>query len=327
MTTMLHTPASVVHSLHGETMGTSWSVRLVAASDANLHVLHRGVQDELDRVVAQMSTWEPDSDLSRFNRAEAGTWQRIPTDFMAVLRCALAIARSSDGAFDPTLGSLVGLWGFGAHAGAQTAPDDLRVRADLAHAGWQRVRLDVDHARVLQAGGVQLDLSAIAKGYGADVAAAWLRRAGVRAALVEVGGELYGYGRKPDDSPWRVLMESTPEEEAASELEPRVIALQDSAIATSGDRWHAFEQDGQRYSHTLDPRTGAPVAQASVGVSVLADSAMQADAWATAMTVLGVEAGIALADRLQLAVRFVVRSDEGLREHLSAALHARLSAA
>lgn len=324
--TMLPTPAPVVHSLHGETMGTRWSVQLVAARDADLHALHHGVQGELDRVVAQMSTWEPDSDLSRFNGADAGTWQRIPTDFMTVLRCALAIARASEGAFDPTIGALVGLWGFGAHARDQRKPETTQVRNGMSHAGWQRVQLDVEGSRVLQAGGVELDLSAIAKGYGVDLAASWLRSAGVRAALVEVGGELYGYGHKPDNSAWRVLMESSPDEEAAADLEPRVITLQDAAIATSGDRWHAFEQEGMRYSHTLDPRTGSPVAQASVGVSVLADSAMLADAWATALTVLGANAGIALADRLGLAVRFVVRGETGLREHLSTALHERMSA-
>jgi thiamine biosynthesis lipoprotein len=318
-------PAHTVHALGGDTMGTTWSVQVVAGRDCDLHALHHRVQVVLDRVVAQMSTWEPDSDISRFNRAEAGHWQAIPGEFLQVLRTALVIAEASGGAFDPTVGGLVGLWGFGAQAQPRGATDGLQQRRLAANAGWDRLQLDVPGSRVLQTGGLILDLSAIAKGYAVDAVAEALRRDGIGAALIEVGGELFGYGRKPDGTPWRVLMESTPEEEQAAQLEPRVVELDGKAVATSGDRWHAYEHQGERISHTLDPRSARPVAQSSAGVTVLAASAMEADAWATAMTVLGAEQGLALAERLSLAVRFVDRTPQGLQERSSSALSAMWS--
>lgn len=311
-----------VHGLGGDSMGTTWSVQVVAARGVDLHVLHRRIQAVLDRIVRQMSTWEADSDISRFNRAEAGTWQAIPSEFLQVLRAALRIAEVSGGAFDPTLGGLVGLWGFGAQAQPRGGADELQQRRLAASAGWHRLELDLAGSRILQTGGLLLDLSAIAKGYAVDAVADTLRADGISAALVEVGGELFGYGRKPDGSPWRVLMESTPAEELAAQLEPRVVELDGKAVATSGDRWHAYEHQGERISHTLDPRTAKPVTHSSVGVTVLADTAMEADAWATAMTVLGATQGLALAERLQLAVRFVDRSAQGLQEHSSSALTA-----
>lgn len=313
----------VQHALHGETMGTNWSVRLIASPRTDLHAWHDGIQRVLDDVVAQMSTWEADSDISRYNRAAAGEWRVIPDAFFSVLACARAIAEASDGAFDPTVGALVGLWGFGADARARAIPED-RLRQSLqAQAGWQRLQMDEGGRRVLQPGDLRLDLSAIAKGYGVDAVADWLRARGAAAALVDVGGELFGYGRKPGGDPWRVLLESSPEEEEAAGLEPRVAELDGLAAATSGDRWHWFEHEGQRYAHTLDPRTGRPVEQTSAAVTVLATSAMEADAWATALTVLGPEHGLALAERRGLAARFLLRRDGRLEERVSTALQSR----
>ncbi|QNN71475.1 FAD:protein FMN transferase [Thermomonas carbonis] len=302
-------------------MGTTWSVRLNAARHVDVHALHAGIQARLDRVVAQMSTWEPGSDISAFNRAAAGTWLRIPEEFFAVLSCALRIAEASDGAFDPTIGSLVGLWGFGAEAAIGEVPSMPERDAARDAVGWRRIELRGD-GEVLQPGGLRLDLSAIAKGFGADLVVTGLRDAGIAGALVEVGGELHGYGRKPDGTPWRVLVEAGPEEDDDS-LEPRVLELDGIAVATSGDRWHHYtrrdEQGEQRrYTHTLDPRSGAPVEHAAVAVTVVARDAMHADAWATALTVLGEAAGFALAEREGLAVRYLSRDANG-------ALHERMT--
>ncbi len=318
--------AAVVHVLHGQTMGTTWSVRACAAADADLHALHAGIQHVLDRIVAQMSTWEPGSHISRFNRSDAGQWLSVPPGFMAVLRGALAIAEASDGAFDPSVGALVGAWGFGAQAGPSSAPDSARQASAHGTVGWKRLRVDEDASRILQPGGVQLDFSAIAKGYGVDAVIEHLREGGLAAALVEVGGELRGFGRKPDGEGWRVLMESSPDEEAAAGWEPRVLALDDLAVATSGDRWHAYEAGGERYSHTIDPRNGRPVPHASAAVTVVMRSAMEADAWATAFTVLGHEQGLALAREHDFAVRYVIRTPDGLQEHSTPALDAMLLA-
>ena len=322
-TTSTHT---LLHTLHGETMGTSWCVKLAASPRADLHVLHAGIQQQLDAVVAQMSSWETDSNLSRFNRAAADTWHELPDEFFEVLSCALEIARDSDGAYDPTVGALVEAWGFGATQQAHAIPTETALSAAHANAGWQRLSLRKETPSALQPGCVQLDLSAIAKGYGVDLVVRHLRSIGINAALVEVGGELYGYGRKPDGTAWQVLVEASPDEEADDAADPCVVPLDSIAVATSGDRWHAFEQQGMRYSHTLDPRTGKPVEHAPAAVTVIADDAMRADAWATALTVMGVEAGYAFAQSRNLAARFVARSGQGFSERMTDAFQARLPA-
>ena len=310
-------------------MGTTWSVRLATTRNADLHALHVGIQSRLDRVVAQMSTWDAGSDISAYNRAGADTWQRIPAEFFAVLACALRIAEASESAFDPTIGSLVGLWGFGAEAAIDQAPSALQRDAARSAVGWRRIELRGD-GEVLQPGGVRLDLSAIAKGFGADLVVAGLREAGISGALVEVGGELHGYGRKPDGTSWRVLVEAGPEEDDDS-LEPRVLELDGIAVATSGDRWHHYTRrdehgDERRYTHTIDPRNGAPVEHAPVAVTVVARDAMHADAWATALTVLGEAAGLALAEREGLAVRYLSRDGAGqMRETMTDAFRTHLA--
>ncbi|KAF1711520.1 thiamine biosynthesis protein ApbE [Pseudoxanthomonas kalamensis DSM 18571] len=286
-------------------MGTRWRVNLCANARAPLETLHAAIQGELDTVVAQMSTWVADSDISRYNRAEAGNWQTLPAAFARVLAAALQVAADSDGAYDPTLGSLVAAWGFGAEGGEQRVPDTESLMQARARVGWRR--LQFDGARLLQPGGVALDLSAIAKGYGVDAVVAMLRARGIEAALVDVGGELRGYGRKPDGTPWRVLVEHRDDDDA----EPCVLQLDNAAVATSGDRWHRFVADGREYSHTLDPRSGRPVDTAPAAVTVVAESAMLADAWATALTVMGLEHGPAFAEARGLAARFVDHRPHG----------------
>ncbi|MFT4248217.1 MAG: FAD:protein FMN transferase [Pseudomonas sp.] len=308
-----------IATLGGQTMGTTWSVKLVVPRHHDLYPLHAGIQQVLDTVVAQMSTWEPDSDISRYNRAEAGSWHRLPAEFGEVMQAALEVAQASAGAFDPSVGPMVALWGFGAHAGAQRVPAPAEIDAARARSGWTRLHWRADERALRQPGGLELDLSGIAKGYGVDAVQRHLRTRGIASALVEVGGELYGWGSKPDGQPWRVLVESAPEEDDASGLPPRVLALDGLAVATSGDRWHRFDVDGQRHSHTVDPRLGRPVERAAAAVSVIADDATRADAWATAFTVLGPGQGIALADAHGLAVRFLARTAHGVSEHLSQA--------
>ncbi|MCC4605170.1 FAD:protein FMN transferase [Xanthomonas campestris] len=311
-------------TLGGHSMGTTWSVKLVAPRSRDLHPLHARIQAALDRVVAQMSTWDASSDISRYNRLAAGHWQALPDAFHTVLRTALDIARASDGAFDPTVGPMVELWGFGANGGRRRVPSPEQIALVSLRCGWQR--LELDGPRVLQPGAVALDLSGIAKGYGVDCVRHALVQADITSALIDVGGELFGYGRKPDGSTWRVLVESAPDEDAGAALPPRVLALDGVAVATSGDRWHRFESDGLRYTHTFDPRTGAPIPHAPAAVTVLAADAMHADAWATAMTVLGTDAGLAYAHKAGLAVRFLTRHDGSLREAMSPAFEQHLAA-
>ena len=313
-----------MQSLYGHTMGTSWSAKLLAPARTDPHALHDGIQVQLDEVVAQMSTWESGSDIVRFNRAAAGTQHVLPEGFWTVLNCALEIAEASNGAYDPTVGPLVAAWGFGADAAPRRVPDTSVLSAARARVGWQRL-VTQDGRHLLQPGDLQLDFSAIAKGYGVDRVARFLRGRGIASALVEVGGELYGYGQKQDGESWRVLVESSPDEETET-LAPRVVNLDDLAIATSGDRWHWFEQAGQHYSHTLDPRSGAPVKHAPAAVTVIATDAMRADAWATALTVMGMDTGFAFAEQHGIASRFVARAEGGLQERMTSQFEAHLLA-
>lgn len=305
-------------------MGTTWSASVLVPRRRDLRELHDGIGQVLETLVTQMSTWRRDSDISRYNHAPAGHWQVLPPAFFTVVSTALEIAAASDGAFDPTVGPLVELWGFGPSPLPPQVPAPQALAAARARTGWQRLRLDGDTRRLLQPGGLELDLSGIAKGHAVDAIVAWLRHQQVPAALVEVGGELHGYGRKPSGQPWQVLVESSPDEDHDNGLELRVLALDGLAVATSGDRWHCFEQNGRRYSHTFDPRHGAPVDRAAAAVTVLAAEAMRADAWATALTVLGRPAGLALAERLGLAVRYLERGPDGLCETMSPAFAAHL---
>jgi thiamine biosynthesis lipoprotein len=306
-------------------MGTSWEVRLVAAPGADLVALRDGIEERLGTVVAQMSGWEAGSDLSRFNRAPAGHWQSLPAEFATVLGCALRIAAETGGAYDPTIGPLVDLWGFGPQPAPTEGPPGAAALAEARRrGGWERLRLNPEGRRVLQPGGIGLDLSGIAKGYAVDLVAAFLDAAGIVSFLVEIGGELRGRGIKPDGMPWWVALEAPPG--GAAEEDGFRVALADLAVATSGDYRRYFLHGGRRYGHTLDPHTGWPLPEGIASVTVLHPCCMEADALATALAVLGLRAGMEHAIRRGIAALFHTREAGGraLREHLSPAFAALL---
>ena len=303
---------AALHQLAGETMGTTWSVRLGNPHFLPLEPARQAVQQALDLVVQQMSHWEQGSDLSRFNRAAAGTWQVLPQAFWDVLTCAFDWARESGGAWDPTVGPLVHAWGFGPQPDADASadgPDPRRLAQARARVGYGRVGLRPAARQALQPGGAQIDLSGIAKGYAVDLVAQHLKALGYADFLVEVGGELRASGRRPDGRPWRVAVASA--EQGAAAGAPRALALNDMAIATSGDLYHAYERGGRRYSHTIDPRTGEPVAHALASVTVLHPECMQADALATVLTVLGPREGLVFAQSRGLAALLCERTAAG----------------
>ncbi|WP_114393240.1 FAD:protein FMN transferase [Oleisolibacter albus] len=317
-------PASRIALLEGSSMGTSWSVKLPLPGPVDLAALRRAIVAELDQVIAEMSSWEPDSDLSRYNRAPAGSWHALPEGFRTVLDCALAIARASGGAFDPSIGPVVNLWGFGPGGTPADEPPPDRIAATLDRCGWQRIGIEPETGRVQQPGGLYLDFSGIAKGFAVDRVAARLRAAGYVSFLVEVGGELCGAGMKPDGTPWWVQLEQ-PTDRPTGDGGDTLVALHGLCVATSGDsRRHVLSRSGRRLSHSIDPRSGRPVPDRVAAVSVLHPSCMQADAWATALTVLGPEAGLALAAEQDLAALFVLRGPAGFSELPTPALNALL---
>ncbi len=295
-------------ALAGATMGTTWSARLALPAGITEAAARRAIQAALDEVVAQMSTWESGSDISRYNRAAAG-WQTLPAEFFHVLSHAMTLAEDCGGAYDPTVGPLVNAWGFGPNQRAYEPPSPAAIEAARARCGWRRVQLDAERRAAFQPGGVYLDLSSIAKGYGVDRAAQALDALGITQYLVEVGGELRVRGRRPDGQPWRVAIE-VPD---ASDDHALALPLRDRSIATSGDyRRHAGSGD-QRYAHTIDPRTGLPVRNTLASVTVLHSGCMEADALATVLTVLGETDGLAYARRHDLAALFILRERDAWR--------------
>lgn len=318
--------------LAGGAMGTGWSAQFMqppglgsgSAPDVDVGA---ALAEELDQVVAQMSHWAPGSLLSRYNAAPAGSWHALPPQFFEVIAYALDVYRDSDGAYDPAAGALVDLWGFGPGGAAPRydqdgfhTPSPAAVAGVLATRACAEVTLDKAGRRLLQPGGALLDLSAVAKGYAVDRLALCLERLGIRHYLVEIGGELRGAGVKADGQPWWVEVEGVPEaQDDGAGRHETVVALHGMAIATSGDYRRYFHQAGRRLSHTLDPRTGAPIDNALASVTVLAPTCMRADALSTALNVLGPAAGLDYADARGVAARFLMRTPGGLAETLSRA--------
>ncbi|WP_087688357.1 FAD:protein FMN transferase [Pandoraea sp. PE-S2R-1] len=327
--------------LAGQTMGTTWSVAYVqppdvanarddAGTDAGTDVCIRAV---LARVDAQMSNWRDDSDISAFNRAEAGQWIALPDDAFHVLETALRVARESGGAYDPSAGPLVDLWGFGPAPRREVAPSVDEVMSARERCGWARVVLDIQGKRAQQPGGISLDLCAIAKGFAVDAVSLALTDVGIAHHLVEIGGELRGEGVKPDGMPWWVELEApvTKANSEAAGIAQDLVALHGLSVATSGDYRRFFIDASQtsapskRYAHTLDPRTGYPASHALASVSVVHRECMLADAWSTALTVLGPQAGMQLATARDIAARFVMRVPDGFRETVTPAYRAMYS--
>ena len=314
-------PDAVWHQLGGDTMGTTWQVRALAPRSVTGDAIRVAVSACLVRVIAEMSTWEVDSDLSCFNRAAAGTWHALDEGFFTVLDAALTMAVDSGGAFDPTVGPLVNLWGFGPHGGGTALPDPAAFDRARARCGWQRLRLDRAQRRAWQPGGVSLDLSGIAKGYAVDGVAQALHALGCASWLVEIGGELRGQGVKPDGQPWWVALERPPQDTHAAMR----LALHGLAVATSGDYRRSIARDGCLDSHTIDPRTGAPLRHALASVTVLHPQCMVADALATVLMVLGEDEGMAFAGARGIAALFIARRGHGFIERMTPAFAAMLA--
>jgi thiamine biosynthesis lipoprotein len=228
-----------------------------------------------------------------------------------VLSAAMAIGWQSDGAYDVTVGPLVDLWGFGPPGPVAAPPSEDAITAALERVGQDHLRLDGEGRRLLKRSPVQLDFSSIAKGYGVDRVAQWLGAQGVERYLVEVGGEMRLAGLSPRGDPWRIAIERP---ESGDRSVEQAIRLTDVGVATSGDYRNFFEVDGKRYSHSIDPHSGYPVAHDLVSVTVVHPSSMMADGWATALVVLGYEKAMAVAQEQGLAVYFIRRQGDAFIE-------------
>lgn len=299
-------------SLSGQTMGTTWSAVISRSTGVTQEELQRRLQEELDRVNGLMSTYDPKSQLSLFNQSTSTEWQQLPEELVELVAEAVRINGASDGAFDVTIGPVVNLWGFGPEAEPETVPTDKALSAVLELVGNQKLDVQVTDPPALRKlnTGVYVDLSAIAKGYGVDQMGLLLEKQGISDYLVEIGGELKAKGLSPRGDSWRIGIERPDDGERSVQ---QAVKLGDGALATSGDYRNYYERDGVRYSHTIDARTGKPVAHKLASVSVYHPTAALADGWATALMVLGETDGPKLAEELGLAAYFLYRVDNGFQ--------------
>lgn len=292
--------------IDGDTMGTTYQVRIATARPLSKDEVAARVHAAVDTVDQQMSTWQANSDLSRFNASGTDAWVSVPRDLARVVQTGLAISKETRGAFDMTVGAAVNAWGFGPDGPARMLPDRPRPGA------WQYLDACADPPALRKRAEMYVDLSGIAKGFGVDRICSALEDLGLTDYLVSIDGEARVSGRKPGvEGHWRIALDAPVDSKADTwdVLEPR-----DCAIATSGDYRHYFDHDGQRYAHTIDPHSGMPVQGGAASVTVMMPQCMLADAWATALLVMGPQRGVAIAQARNLKALFLFHDGPGFRE-------------
>ncbi len=296
-------PRPVRRSVNGITMGTRYAAVFYAPETLCTDPLAEALFAAVDRVDRQMSNWKPELDLNRLNAAPVGTWVELPPELLAVLAEALRIGGASGGAFDIGVGLVVAAWGFGP---AGRAPDPQRIRAAAAEprsGTAQALQLDVAGLRARKVAPLTLDLCGIAKGFGVDEMARVMDAHGVGAWLAGIDGEMRARGTKPDGEAWAVAHER-PDRHVRCPM--GVIELHNRAVATSGNYRHWLDMGDRVVSHTMQPSSDTPLENGIASVTVMAPTCMAADAWATALLVHGVNAGLTLAARYGLDAIFVL---------------------
>lgn len=304
-------PAASVLELSGLSMGTTWNVVAVnAPKSVDGDTLMQTINAALSEVNLQMSNWDPQSEVSRINTSTSAETHQLSAGLSHVMQAAEFVRDASLGRFDTTVGPLVELWGFGATGSRSHVPTEDAVAQSLSRVG---------HGNTLQIGDgtlrktsldAQIYLAAIGKGYGADRVGAALQELGISDFMVEIGGDLYASGRNPQGGQWQIGIEA-PQTWTRGVMQ--VVGISDLGMASSGDYRNYFEQDGQRFSHVIDPTTGRPITHRTASATVLAENGMLADAWATAMLTLGRDKGLEIAEKHNIAVLFVDR-DPSVRE-------------
>ncbi len=306
----------VVH-ISGPTMGTQYHISWVDTGDISTEAVQSLVDSRLGEINHSMSTYDKTSELSLLNQQtdiDPDAWIDISADLMAVLRDAEEVNRYSIGRLDVTVGPLVNRWGFGPDD-EQGIPSAEEIGQLLEQVGMKSLILSKDKNQIRMLHPMYIDLSAVAKGWGVDEIGRLLEAQGINNYLVEIGGELRTRGSKPEGT-WMIAIER-PVSTVTDRQAELVLSLSDNAVATSGDYRNYYEEDGVRYSHTIDPLTGYPIRHNLASVTVVHESCSMADAWATALNVAGPEAAIALAEANDLAVFMIVREGDEFAEMAS----------
>ncbi len=287
------------HLIAGRTMGTFYQVKVIADKAQDLAPLKARIEQRLEQINQSMSTYRSDSEISRFNALRLTDRPfAVSEDFMRVMQAGRHIFKLSQGAWDGTVQPLVQLWGFGKTGPIDRLPSKEAIEEAKRRVGFGTIEILPDRTFKKHRADVTVDLASIAKGYGVDQIAALVSDMGFDRYLVEIGGEVYAAGRRADGKPWRIGI-NRPVKGGSAQAVYRVVALQDQAMATSGDYRNFIEIDGRSYSHIIDPRTGRPVTNGVVSASVIAGRCTVADGLATALMVMGPQTGLALLNGLQ----------------------------
>ena len=296
-----------MESFGGPTMGSTYSIKYVrraglpAAADVRAEV--EKILADIDR---QLSTYRSDSDIERFNDLPANRCQKMPASILKLIRVGEQLSEQSEGSYDLTVEPLLNLWGFGPQGREEKVPAEQALAQARQRVGYQHLRIEGD--QLCKDAAVEVDFNSIAAGYAVDTIAARLEALGIHDYLAEATGELKAAGKKLDGSPWRIALEEPRDDQQVAE---RVVAVDGFGLSTSGDYRNYFEQDGRRYSHTFDARTGAPVSHSLASVTVIHPSALMADGLSTLLLILGPERGWDYAEKHDIGAFFVIRADTG----------------
>ncbi|WP_458774832.1 FAD:protein FMN transferase [Desulforhopalus sp. 52FAK] len=297
--------------IRGETMGTTYSIKIMKDRFAKTGDLAGLVDARLQEINASMSTYIEDSEISIFNASDGKVEFSPSADFLEVMRVAMDIYLRSGGAWDGSLDHLVTLWGFGREEQKEQPPSEKEIEASLSMVDFSKISISSDGKFLKSDPRLTIDLASIAKGYGVDVVATLLREQGFENFLVEIGGEIYASGKRDKDTPWRVGI-NTPSSAAGFGQVYKVLSVAGKGVATSGDYRNFFVSEGRVYSHILDPRTGYPVTNGVVSASVVAETCTLADGLATALMVMGPDAGIKLVEQMpNVEGLIIVRNQDG----------------
>ncbi len=308
------TSSREVRSFTGSTMGTTYSIKYVQEkSSKGIDVIKKAVDAGLEKINSMMSTWDPESNLSLINKADADQWLDMSPDLSKLIGFAFDLSRKTDGKYDVSIGPLINLWGFGPE-GARKIPTALQIAKTMKISGYDKIELNIKTDKIKKRFKESyIDLSSIAKGYGVDKIAKILEGFGIKNYMVEIGGEIKTRGKKKD-IPWRIAIESPRKEK--NKTFNKVLNLMDCAMATSGDYRNFFKEGKKRYSHTIDSATGRPVQNdlASVTVAIPNGECFKADAWATALMASGKVRGMELATKFDIPAHFIYIEKDDLKE-------------
>ncbi|MBL4868406.1 MAG: FAD:protein FMN transferase [Pseudomonadales bacterium] len=299
-------------------MGTNYTIKIIKPpEELDRDFIEKEVWATLSQIDELMSSYKANSEVSRFNQFQEHGWFTVSADTFLVMELAQKVSELSHGSFDVTVAPLIEIWGFGTEVTGDVIPTDEMIQRTLQKIGYNNLLLDPSRSAIKKNKPLTVNLSAIAKGYAVDKVAERLVSLNLNSFLIEVGGEVWAKGLKQDQQPWRIAVESPLVSHVSHNRVQKIIDVSGVGVATSGDYRNYFEKEGRRYSHTIDPTTGKPVQHNLVSVTVVDQSTARADAWATALLVMGLERGMVVAEENDLAVFFIVKEKAGFMESMT----------